>query len=76
MLEKYIEKKLVAEVKKMEGIAAICQPRFRWDARPHSAFTTWEDGFCRIKGSRKETSPVTDQKNKAITEVRLYLLCH
>jgi len=24
MLEKYIEKKLVAEVKKMEGIAAIC----------------------------------------------------
>ena len=44
MLEKYIEKKLVAEVKKIGGIAAkFVSP-----------------GLDGIKGSRKETSPVTD----------------
>ena len=61
MLEKYIEKKLVAEVKKMGGIAAkFVSPGL--DGMPDRLVLLpfGEDGICGIKGSQKETSSTTD----------------
>ena len=72
MREKKIEQELVTAVKKAwRDLSEVCISRFRWNARPFTAFTAWQVCLCGSQSTKSETKTSTAFKTQTSEAVRL-----
>lgn len=57
--------------KAWRDLSEVCISRFRWNARPFTAFTAWQVCLCGSQSTKSETKTSTAFKTQTSEAVRL-----